>query len=125
MVGKMMSNAKWRGASKAAKTKFGKTMNELIAQRDAGDKGAQAKINEAVHIGGEEERAQRVAKMEADVMKDYNNRVDQNRRESMGAINRVMDAVSEASAELTGSAQYALGEIKKLGKKKKTEIAGE
>lgn len=125
MVGKMMSNKKWSGASKYAKEKFGSTLNDLISARDSGDKGAQSKLNEAIRAGGEAERSSRVGKMEADVMSDYNAKVDENARNRMAVANKVLDKTAEASLDVLDEGRKAVAEVESRKKKKTTEYAGE
>jgi hypothetical protein len=129
MAGKMMSNKAWAGASKAAKEKFGSTMTDLIKLRDSGDKDAQTKINQSIAAGNESSRAGRVAKVEADVMGDYNKRVDENAKKRIAVANKTLDAVSDAVVdvlEIRNQGMAGLDEMKSASdaKKKKANVGG-
>jgi hypothetical protein len=123
MAGKMMSNAKWSAASKAAKAK-GTTLTAEIAKRDKGDKTAQKNINEFIAAGDEATREGRADKMGADVMSDYNKRVDENARAKMKVTNDVLDKTSAAALDVMDSGREAIAKVDSM-KKKKTMVAGE
>lgn len=124
MAGKMMSNKKWSAASKAAQA-AGTTLNELIGKRDKGDKKAQAKLNEFIAAGDEATRESRVSKIEADVMADYNKRVDENKRGAMAVANKMLDKTAAASVDVLEGGQKAIAELDTMKKKKKEAYVGE
>lgn len=123
MAGKMMSNKKWSAASKAAQA-AGTTLNELISKRDKGDKQAQAKLNEFIAAGDEKTREGRVSKIEADVMADYNKRVDENKRGAMAVANKMLDKTSDAVLDVSTGGAEAIAKVESM-KKKKNMVAGE
>lgn len=124
MAGKMMSNKKWSAASKAAQA-AGTTLNELISKRDKGDKQAQAKLNEFIAAGDEATREGRVSKIEADVMADYNKRVDENKRGAMAVANKMLDKTSDAVLDVSTGGAEAIAKVESMKKKKNVNYAGE
>lgn len=130
MAGKMMSNKAWATASKYSKEKFGVDLTQMIADRDTSSgeskSAMQKNINEAIRAGNEAERSSRVDKMSADVMSDYNAKVDENARNRMGVANRTMDKIDEATVDVLSGGQKAMAELDMSKKKKeKVLIAGE
>lgn len=128
MAGKMMSDKKWKAASKAAQA-AGTTLNELIGKRDKGDKKAQADLNKFIAAGDEATREARAEKMTTTVIDDYNKVKAEREAKEYSASKTRLDTLSKAAGEMTGEGEfrnqvaeeYAKNNTKK---KKNTEVAG-
>lgn len=109
---KMTPDEAWANAASYAKNTLGTTMTDLIKRRDAGDKEAQAQINEAYG-----KKPPRLSKEARAHMKKQKMEMSEDR--AVASVNKQLGAFNDATIDVMDAGRRAMEDIKQMEPTKK------